>query len=133
MMLQNVPTMIWRTMAGGEMDYANERYLACWGQTLDTVSGRGWKDSVHPDDRDGLVSYWANHIETGADGMYEFRVGSPGAGYRWYLSICTPRRDESGNVVQWYGATFDIEDRKRAEHQLRRNEAFLRQGQLISK
>jgi PAS domain S-box-containing protein len=133
MMLQNVPTMIWRTTAAGEMDYANERYLACWGQTLDTVSGRGWKDSVHPDDRDGLVSYWANHIETGADGIYEFRVGSPGTGYRWYLSICTPRRNENGNVVQWYGATFGIEDRKRAEHQLRRKEAFLRQGQLISK
>ncbi|WP_262269478.1 PAS domain-containing protein [Microvirga yunnanensis] len=132
-LLQNVPTMIWRTTADGDMDYANERYLARWAQTLETVSGRGWKDPVHPDDRDGLVSYWANHIKTGADGMYEFRVGSPTTGYRWYLSICTPRRDENGNVVQWYGATFDIEDRKRAEQQLRRNEAFLRQGQLISK
>ncbi|NLS07667.1 PAS domain-containing protein [Rhizobium sp. P32RR-XVIII] len=133
MMLQNMPTMIWRTTAAGEMDYANERYLARWGQTLATIIGGGWKDSVHPDDRDGIVSYWANHIGTDADGMYEFRAGSPETGYRWYLSIATPRRDENGNVVQWYGATFDIEDRKRAEHQLRRNEAFLRQGQLINK
>lgn len=132
-LLESVPTMIWRTTAAGDMDYANERYLARWAQTLETASRRGWKDSVHPDDRDELVSYWANHIETDADGMYEFRVGSPATGYRWCLSICTPRRDENGNVVQWYGATFDIEDRKRAEQQLRRNEAFLRQGQLISK
>jgi PAS domain S-box-containing protein len=133
MMLENVPTMIWRTTAAGEMDYANERYLASWAQTLDTIYGWGWKDSVHPDDRDGIVSYWANHHRTDADGMYEFRVGSPGTEYRWHLSIATPRRDENGNVVQWYGATFDIEDRKRAEYRLRRNEAFLRQGQLISK
>ncbi|MDL2403916.1 PAS domain-containing protein [Rhizobium mayense] len=134
MMLQNVPTMIWRTTAAGEMDYANERYLARWAQTFDTIKGCGWKDSVHPDDRDGIVNYWANHVgTTDADGMYEFRAGSPATGYRWYLSIATPRRDDNGNVVQWYGATFDIEDRKRAENQLRRNEAFLRQGQLINK
>ncbi|WP_245472293.1 PAS domain-containing sensor histidine kinase [Rhizobium jaguaris] len=133
MMLQNMPTMIWRTTAAGEMDYANERYLARWGQTHDTINGFGWKDSVHPDDRDGIVSYWANHVGTDVDGMYEFRAGSPSTGYRWYLSIATPRRDDNGNVVQWYGATFDIEDRKRAEYQLRRNEAFLRQGQLINK
>ncbi|CAN7754124.1 PAS domain-containing protein [Rhizobium sp. LjRoot258] len=133
MMLQNVPTMIWRTTAAGEMDYANERYLARWSQTPGTISGWGWKDSVHPDDRDGIVNYWANHIGTDIDGIYEFRAGAPGTGYRWYLSIATCRRDEDGNVVQWYGATFDIEDRKRAEHELRRNEAFLRQGQLINK
>jgi len=133
MMLEYVPTMIWRTTASGEMDYANARYLRAWTQTLDTIYGWGWKDSVHPDDRDGIVSYWANHIGTDADGMYEFRVGSPQNGYRWYLSISTPRRDENGDVVQWYGATFDIEDRKRAEQRLQRSEAFLRQGQLISK
>ncbi|TBC01357.1 PAS domain-containing sensor histidine kinase [Rhizobium ruizarguesonis] len=133
MMLENVPTMIWRTTATGEMDYANERYLSRWTQTLDTIVGGGWKDSVHPDDRDGIVRYWADHIETASDGMYEFRVGSPETGYRWHLSICTPRRDQNGNVVQWYGATFDIEERKRTEQQLHRSEAFLRQGQLISK
>lgn len=133
MTLQNVPTMIWRTTATGEMDYANDRYLARWAQTADTIKEWGWKDSVHPDDREGIVSYWANHVGTDADGMYEFRAGAPETGYRWYLSIATSRRDENDNVVQWYGATFDIEDRKRAEHELRRNEAFLRQGQLISK
>jgi len=133
LMLQNVPTMIWRTTATGQMDYANERYLKRWAQTLNTILGQGWKDSVHPDDRDGIVNYWINHIGSASDGMYEFRVGSPATGYRWHLSLCTPRCDENGTVVQWYGATFDIEDRKRAEHQLRWNEAFLRQGQVISK
>jgi PAS domain S-box-containing protein len=132
-MLQNVPTMIWRTTAAGEMDYANEPYLRTWSQTLDTISGWGWQDSIHPDDRQGLVNYWATHVDSDTDGMYEFRVGAPETGYRWYLSISTPRHDEEGNILEWYGATFDIEARKRAEQQLRRNEAFLRQGQRISK
>jgi PAS domain S-box-containing protein len=32
-------------------------------------------------------------------------------------------RDESGNIVKWYGTNVDIEDRKRAEEELRRSEA----------
>ena len=131
-MLDNAPTMMWRTTASGEMDYANERYLDAWGRTLDEVRGWGWKDSIHPDDRQGLVDYWESHRLTADDGTYEFRVGSPGRGYRWCLSVCSPRLDAEGNVRQWYGATFDIQPRKQAEERLRRSEAFLRQGQMIS-
>lgn len=131
--LENMPTMVWRTTASGDMDYANDRYLTAWHQTSDQIKEGGWKDSVHPDDRQGIVSYWASHITSDSDGMYEFRAGTPESGYRWYLSICTARRDEDGNVLKWYGATFDIEARKQTEERLRRSEAFLRQGQMISK
>ena len=35
-----------------------------------------------------------------------------------------PVRDDSGNIVKWYSTSTDIEDRKRAEDTLRRNQAF---------
>jgi len=129
----HVPTMIWRTAASGEMEYANDRYLAAWGQSFDQIKGWGWKDSIHPDDRDGIVDYWAAHVDSDEDGTYEFRAGNERTGYRWYLSTSTALRDEHGAIQKWYGATFDIEDRKQAEERLRRSEAFLRQAQLISK
>lgn len=132
--LQHVPTMIWRTAADGNMDFANDRYLTAWGQTAEETMGWGWKNSIHPDDMDPMVQYWANLVSNREDeGTYEFRVGNPVKGYRWCLSICKAVRDESGAILKWYGATFDIEDRKQAEKQLRRSEAFLKQGQLISK
>lgn len=34
-------------------------------------------------------------------------------------------RDESGNIVKWYGISIDIEDRKRAEEELRAKERDL--------
>src|SRR5262249_49809288 len=37
-----------------------------------------------------------------------------------------PLRDASGNIVKWYGAAADIEDRKRIEQALRRSERELR-------
>src|SRR5262249_47985502 len=40
--------------------------------------------------------------------------------------------DENGKVIRWYGFNSDIEDRKRAEEELQRSEAFLAKGQEAS-
>ncbi len=52
--------------------------------------------------------------------------------YRWFLLRASPLRDESGKIVKWYGTNTDIDDRKRAEEELRRSEAFLAEGQRLS-
>ena len=38
-----------------------------------------------------------------------------------------PVCEESGRIVKWYGSSIDIEDRKRAEHEIREQETELRQ------
>src|ERR1035437_4577866 len=53
--------------------------------------------------------------------------------YRWYLFRFCPLRDETGNIVNWYGTNTDIEDRKRADAGLKRSEAFLAEGQHLSR
>src|ERR1700721_2798391 len=47
--------------------------------------------------------------------------------YRWQLDRGVPLRDDDGNIVKWYGVTADIEDRKRAEDEIREQESELRQ------
>ena len=42
---------------------------------------------------------------------------------RWILFRANPLRDESGRIVKWYGTNTDIDDRKRAEQELRHSEA----------
>src|ERR1700722_12851801 len=46
--------------------------------------------------------------------------------YRWFLFRAEPLRDESGNIVNWYGTDTDIDDLKRAEVNLRQDEEELR-------
>ena len=53
--------------------------------------------------------------------------------YRWFLFRANPMLDQSGNILKWYGTNTDIDDRKRAEEQLRRSEAFLGEGQKLSR
>jgi C4-dicarboxylate-specific signal transduction histidine kinase len=42
--------------------------------------------------------------------------------YRWFLFRANPLRDEHGNIIKWYGANIDIEDRKRADAERQRSE-----------
>jgi formate hydrogenlyase transcriptional activator len=46
--------------------------------------------------------------------------------YRWFLFRCEPLRDESGEIVRWYGVNTDIDDLKRTEERLREDERELR-------
>jgi C4-dicarboxylate-specific signal transduction histidine kinase len=39
-------------------------------------------------------------------------------------------RDRQGNIIQWYGLSFDIDEAKKAEDRLRRSEAYLAEAQL---
>jgi PAS domain S-box-containing protein len=52
----------------------------------------------------------------------EARLRRADGKYRWWLTRNVPLRDELGNIVKWYGTAVDIEERKRAEAQLRESE-----------
>ncbi|KQV77270.1 PAS domain-containing sensor histidine kinase [Rhizobium sp. Root1220] len=131
--LDHVPAMIWRAGSDGFFDYANKRWLDFCGLTLAEAVGWGWRDGVHPEDREGIEAYWRRMLASGSEGTYEARVGNDKIGYRWCVSIGTPRRDENGVVTAWYGAIFDIEERKAAETSLQLSEAYLAKGQELSK
>jgi PAS domain S-box-containing protein len=62
----------------------------------------------------------------------EVRVRRADGQYRWLLIRAVPLRDDSGVIVSWYAASADIEDRKRAEEELRRREAYLTEAQRLS-
>jgi signal transduction histidine kinase len=46
--------------------------------------------------------------------------------YRWVIHRIVPRYDEHGEIIKWYGITFDIEDRKRAEEAVLEQRVFER-------
>src|SRR6185436_14118819 len=52
--------------------------------------------------------------------------------YRWFQSRGLPLRDPNGDIVRWYNLLIDIDERKRAEQELRRSEAFLAQAQSLT-
>jgi PAS domain S-box-containing protein len=53
--------------------------------------------------------------------------------YRWYLFRANPMRDESGHIVKWYGTNTDINDRRRAEAEVKESYLRLAEAQRLSK
>ena len=47
--------------------------------------------------------------------------------YRWFLVRYNPFRDDKGQIMRWYVAATDIDERKRAEERLRQENVALRE------
>jgi PAS domain S-box-containing protein len=130
--LDSIPTITWRAAPNGYVQHLNKRWFEYTGTTPEQVHGWRWKLCVHPDDLDHLLDIGNQYVATGWSIDAEARVRRHDGTYRWFLFRPAPARDETGKVVGWYGAITDIEDRKRAEEELRRSEAFLAEGQRLS-
>src|SRR5262249_15012502 len=87
----------------------------------------GWKAAIHPDDLGILMDAWLRALTSEEPGQAEARLRRFDGEYRWFLFRAVPVHNEHGEVIRWYGANADIEDLKRAEDQLRRDERELRQ------
>lgn len=104
----------------GKVLYANDRLLDYFGMTLEEVQGSDFRTRVcHPDDLDRVTSVRADAMSRGVGWEVEVRIRRKDGQYRWFLNRYNPLRDEQGNIVRWYAAGTDIEDRKQAEKDLR--------------
>ena len=83
--------------------------------SAEQTAGSGWEAALHPDDREQHVAKWRASHASGELFESEARHRDAHGNYRWLLVRAVPLRDEQGNVLKWYGAVTDIEDRKRAE------------------
>jgi PAS domain S-box-containing protein len=131
--LDTIPALVWQARADGFVEYINKRWLDYTGLSLEQALGWGYLIAIHPDDRPRLLDGWRQVLasEKPTDGMA--RIQGSDRIYRWFLFQPAPLRDESGNLVRWYGTNTNIEDRKKAESALQRSETYLAEAQKLSR
>src|SRR5580704_15504537 len=113
--------------------YANRILLDYLGISLDEWRQR--PDSIeflHPDDRERVDAHSDRALSSGAPYELEFRVRKSGGNYRWFLTRFSAVRDDKGQIMRWYVAATDIEDRKRAEEALQQSQFYLAEGQRLA-
>jgi len=67
-----------------------------------------------------MMTSWRACLASGEAFQCESRVQRADGQYLWFLHRNVPLRDDQGNVVMWYGASIEIDDRKRAEEALKK-------------
>jgi formate hydrogenlyase transcriptional activator len=130
--VDSIPALIHTARPDGYFDYFNKSWLEYLGATMDDVTGWKWRAFVHPEDVEGIVAKWRACLATGKIFEHETRLRRANGEYRWMFHRKVPLRDETRKIVKWYGSSLEIEDRKWAEEELRRSEAYLSEAQRLS-
>jgi PAS domain S-box-containing protein len=117
--IETIPSMLWSTSPTGEPTHNSQRLLEYVGASHEDFVNRGWLSFIHPDDREESAKAFFRAIETGESYNAIHRVRRADGEYRWHQTRGEPLRDPDGKIIQWYGLSIDIDERKRAEDHLR--------------
>jgi len=123
--INTIPAMAWSTTPDGLIDFCNQNFVDYVGWTAEEISGQGFWPIFHPDDTAQLLASWQEIMATKRPRDVEGRIRRADGEYRWFVLRQNPLFDADGNVIKWYGAGTDIEDRKRAETALEAAKAAL--------
>ena len=126
--IDTIPAVVWSNSRDGSTDFLNRRFRDYTGLSLEWGRSWVWMDALHPDDR--AMDDWRAALAAAEPFEKEARLRRADGEYRRFLLRFVPLRDEQGTIVEWYAASTDIEDLKRAEEELRRREARLRDAQI---
>jgi PAS domain S-box-containing protein len=124
LVIDTIPTLVWRAGPEGNPDFLNQPALDYTGLSLDQAAA-GWPRAFHPDDMASMLEKWRAIRMSGMRGELEARLRRFDGEYRWFLHRAEPLRDKFGNIVKWYGSSTDIEERNRTEEALREARAEL--------
>jgi PAS domain S-box-containing protein len=129
-LVDTVPVQIWCVTPTGEPAYINKTMMDYIGMKLEDFEAEGGLRSavqtiVHPDDRDALFGALSHSFRTGEPFALRFRNRRGDDVYRWTEGRADPLRDDSGQIIQWYGVNVDIDDLLATQEALRERERFL--------
>jgi formate hydrogenlyase transcriptional activator len=107
--------------------FVNRAALDYHGQSLEECrSIDSAAKIIHPDDLKMMRLECIRGYSGTAPFETQFRLQRKDGQYRWFLFRLNPLQDQRGTIVRWYSSATDIEDLKRAEIKLRRDEQELR-------
>ncbi|MDX6269216.1 MAG: hypothetical protein QOD28_439 [Acidobacteriota bacterium] len=90
-------------------------WRAMTGQTKEEVSGRGWLDAIHPEDRERTAARWRRAVESRSVYATEYRIRQRDGRYRDFAVRGVPVIADDGHLREWVGTLTDITEREQQE------------------
>jgi PAS domain S-box-containing protein len=122
LLTETLPALIWKAAPDGTIVYMNKTAAAYCGRTVDEVHARGWTDLVHPDDYGAVSGHWKRLVEEGVEADVVLRFLGVDGRYKWFHTIATSVRDESGKISALHSIMLDNTAQKTAELALQQSE-----------
>jgi PAS domain S-box-containing protein len=123
--VDNIPGLVAKTGAMGEVEFLNRQTLEYFGKTNEELKNWALIDVVHPDDLPRVIEARKKSLEEGQIYDVEHRGRRADGVYRWFQVRGLPVRDGENKITAWYLLLIDIDDRKKAEQALQSSERNL--------
>lgn len=124
--VDNIPSLVSILAPSGAFEFANRQMLDYTGLTLEAMASWRGSDAVHSDDLSDTVERFTAGISSREPFEIEYRMRRSDGVYRWFQGRHRPLFDADGSVLRWFVSVTDIDDRKRAEGEIRSSERNLK-------
>src|ERR1700720_3637754 len=133
LIVEGIPGFVVLLTPACEVELVNPQFVEYCGRTLEELRHWETSDTVHAEDLPRDVQIFARSITSGNPYDFEARLRRFDGVYRWFQVRGLPVRDADGRILRWCSLLTDIDERKRAEDARKRSEAFLAEGQRLSR
>jgi formate hydrogenlyase transcriptional activator len=108
------------------MEFLNRQWHRYTGLSPAETTGWGYQAAFHPEDRKNGIERCRMLFSQNGPAESEIRLRRHDGVYRWFLIRIEPLRDETGQIIRWYGTSTDIDALKQTEERLKEDERELR-------
>lgn len=98
----------WSCRPDGAVESASPALLSYLGASQPEISGRGWLDYLHPDDRERALSAWTKAVSFGHEYRAECRLRRHDGAYVLVEARAVPLRDATGRIFEWFGRCAEL-------------------------
>ncbi|MEM9119876.1 MAG: PAS domain S-box protein [Cyanobacteria bacterium P01_F01_bin.56] len=126
------PVGIFQTDANGDCVYVNSRWCRIAGITFGAAMGKGWVESIHPEDRELVATEWYRAAQTKCPFRLEYRFQTCMGLVTWVYGQAVAEIGPEGETIGYIGTVTDITERKEAESALKTSEVRLNEAQKIA-
>jgi len=115
LMADSAPVLMWLTNPDQLCTDVNKEWLRFTGRTLDEERGEGWKQAIHPDDLQSILSVYANAANNRQGFTVDHRMARYDGKHRWMRNNAVPRLTGDESFAGYIGCCVDITDEVEAK------------------
>lgn len=131
--IDSLPALVAVWNPNGDTEFVNSRVVEYFGAKVSQLGPSQREEVIHPDDLPRVAAGLSEAVAAGAAYESEHRLRRRDGVYRWFKVRAVADRDREGRIIRWPVLLTDVDDRRRAEDDRRRSEAFLIEVQRLSR
>ncbi|HEX2739234.1 MAG TPA: PAS domain-containing protein, partial [Rubrobacter sp.] len=134
-LVEQIPAVTYIDHADGSFEslYTSPQIEEMLGYTQEEWrANKLWESSLHPDDRDRVLTADDRLEIEGEPFSEEYRLLAKDGSVVWVREDAVLIKDAEGGPLYWQGVIFDMTERKEAEEELRKSQANLAEAQRMA-